>query len=60
MRNKGGRKVANDRYWSWTVVKDILFSFYLAAILEKLYFLFRSLQPNNKSSICRLGLVLLT
>ena len=30
----GDGKVANDRYWSRTVVKDVLFSFYLAAILE--------------------------
>ncbi len=27
-------KVANDRYWSRTVVIDVLFSFFLAAILE--------------------------
>jgi hypothetical protein len=26
--------LADDRYWSWTVVIDVLFSFYLAAILE--------------------------
>jgi hypothetical protein len=28
----GVRKVANDRYWLWTVVIDVLFS--LATILE--------------------------
>jgi hypothetical protein len=30
----GVEKVANDKYRSWTVVTDVPFSFYLAAILE--------------------------
>jgi hypothetical protein len=33
MRNKGGWEVANEIYWSQTVVIDFLFSFYLAAIM---------------------------
>jgi hypothetical protein len=40
MRNKGVGKVANARCWSRTVVIDVLFAFYLAAILELFYFLF--------------------
>ncbi len=39
MRNKGGREVANDGHRLQTVVMDVLFSFYLAAILYKIYFL---------------------
>jgi hypothetical protein len=31
---RGVRKLANDRYWSRTVVIDVRFSFYLAAILN--------------------------
>jgi hypothetical protein len=38
---------------------DVLLSFNLAAVLDYFYFLFRSLQPNEKSSACRLGLVML-
>ncbi len=34
LETRGIRKVANDRYWSRTTVIDVLFSFYLAAILE--------------------------
>jgi hypothetical protein len=34
LKTRGAGKVANDRYWSRTVVIDVLFSFYLAAILE--------------------------
>ncbi len=32
--------MADDRYWSWTVVIDVGFSLYLAAILELILFLF--------------------
>ncbi len=31
---RGAGKLANDRYWSWTMVIDVRFSFYLAAILD--------------------------
>jgi hypothetical protein len=34
MRKKGAGKLTNDRYWSRTVVIDVCFSFYLAAILD--------------------------
>jgi hypothetical protein len=34
MRNKEVGKAADDRYWSRIVVINVLFSFYLAAILE--------------------------
>jgi hypothetical protein len=47
MRNKGAGKVANDKYWSRTMVIYVLFSFYLAVILELLFLPVRSLQPNN-------------
>jgi hypothetical protein len=45
--SRGVAKVAYDRYWSLTVVIDVRFSFYLAAILDLTLFHFRSLQPNN-------------
>jgi hypothetical protein len=32
--------VADDRYWSWTVVIDVRFSLYLAAILDFILFPF--------------------
>jgi hypothetical protein len=32
--------VADDRYWSWTVVIDVRFSLYLAAILDLFLFPF--------------------
>ncbi len=38
----GGGKVADDRYWSRTVVIDVRFSLYLAAILDLILFLFPS------------------
>jgi hypothetical protein len=31
---RGVGKVVDDRYWSWTVVIDVRFSLYLAAILD--------------------------
>ncbi len=31
---RGVGKVADDRYWSWTVVINVRFSLYLAAILD--------------------------
>ncbi len=39
MKNKGGPEVANDGHRLQTVVIDVLFSFNLAAILKKIYFL---------------------
>jgi glycopeptide antibiotics resistance protein len=44
---KGVGKVAYDRYWSRTVVIDVYFSFYLAAILDLILFPFR-LTPAEK------------
>jgi hypothetical protein len=41
---RGAEKVANNRYRYQTVVIEVLLSFYLAAILELFYFLFRSLS----------------
>ncbi len=32
--------MADDRYWSWTVVIDVRFSLYLAAILDLILFPF--------------------
>jgi hypothetical protein len=40
MKNEGGGKVADDRYWSRTVVIDVRFSLYLAAILDLILFPF--------------------
>jgi hypothetical protein len=40
MKNRGVAKVAYDRYWSLTVVIDVHFSFYLAAILDLTLFPF--------------------
>ncbi len=37
---RGVGKVADDRYWSWTVVIDVCFSLYLAAILDLMLFPF--------------------
>jgi hypothetical protein len=37
---RGVGKVADDRYWSWTVVIDVRFSLYLAAILDLILFPF--------------------
>jgi hypothetical protein len=37
---RGVGKVANDRYWSRTVVIDVRFSLYMAAILDLILFLF--------------------
>jgi hypothetical protein len=37
---RGVGKVADDRYWSGTVVIDVRFSLYLAAILDLIIFLF--------------------
>jgi hypothetical protein len=37
---RGVGKVANDRNWSRTVVIDVRFSLYLAAILDLILFLF--------------------
>jgi hypothetical protein len=44
--NVGVGKMANDRYWPRNAVVDVRLSLYLAAILYKIYFLFRLLQPN--------------
>ncbi len=38
--SRGVPKVAYDRYWTWTVVIDVRFSFYLAAILDLILFPF--------------------
>jgi hypothetical protein len=35
---RGDGKVADDRYWSWSVVIDVRFSLYLAAILDLILF----------------------
>ena len=40
MKMRGVGKVADDRYWSWTVVIDVRFSMYLAAILDLILFPF--------------------
>ncbi len=37
---RGVGKVADDRYWSWTVVIDVHFSLDLAAILDLILFAF--------------------
>ena len=37
---RGVGKVADDRYWSQTVVIDVCFSLYLAAILDLILFPF--------------------
>ncbi len=37
---KGVRKVADDRYWSLTLVIDVRFPLYLAAILDLILFPF--------------------
>jgi hypothetical protein len=37
---RGVGKVADDRYWSQTVVIDVSFSLYLAAILDLILFTF--------------------
>jgi hypothetical protein len=38
---RGVGKVAYDRYWSLTVVIDVCFYFYLAAILDLILFPFQ-------------------
>ena len=38
---RGVGKVADDRYWSRTVVIDVRFSLYLAAILDLILFPFQ-------------------
>jgi hypothetical protein len=40
MKNEGVRKVADDRYWSQTVVINVRFFLYLAAILDLILFPF--------------------
>ncbi len=40
MKNEGVRKLADDRYWSRTVVIDVHFSLYLANILDLILFPF--------------------
>ncbi len=59
MRKKGGQE---DGKWQvlWTVVKDVLLSFNFAAVLYKIYFLFRLLQPNESAKFNRIGEVVLT
>ncbi len=46
MRNEGVQKDADDMYWSRTVVKAVPLSFNFDVGLKKMYFRFRSLQPN--------------
>jgi hypothetical protein len=40
MRKKGVRKVANDSYWPWIVVMNVLFFFIFGGHLEKYTYAF--------------------
>ncbi len=53
-------KMTNDSNRLQTVVIDVILSLNFAAILHKIYFLFRLLQLNEQSMACRIGNVLLT